>query len=183
MVGAVLYDELAMALPLYTLGLVIIAAFSGERVDRAQLLRTLKFPQLWAIPAALLVRLTRIPDPIADAIGYLAAGTVPLVMISLGVSLSTSSLKGYGPAVAGVCALKLAVLPLITSVAARGAGIDGVMYQVITVQSGMPTALLVGVLISKFGKNSDFAAGAIFVATLLSIVTIPLTLFLVGVSP
>jgi len=181
LVSAVLYDEFAMAMPLYVIGLLIVAYFQGQKADHNQIIRAFKFPQLWAIPIALIARQFQFPVTIVNAIHYLGNGTVPLVMISLGLSLSSKSLKGYLVPVVAVCALKLAVLPIITHYAAGFAGMTGISYQSTVLEAGMPTAMMAGVLVSKFGRSGEFMAGVIFVTTLLSILTIPITLIILGV--
>ncbi len=107
LVTAALYDELAMALPMYTLGALIAAGLAGEKVEGEQLLRVFKLPAFLAIPVALLLRPVAIPEPLLAAIRYLGNGTIPLVMISLGLSLSARSLKGLAVPVLAVCVLKL----------------------------------------------------------------------------
>ena len=122
-----------------------------------------------------------IPKVLLSTIHYMSNGTVPLVMISLGLSLSASSLKGYGAAVIAVCALKLGVLPLMTYHAYQAVGIGGITLQAGTLESAMPSAVMGCVLASRFGANGRFVAGAIFVSTLLSIAMIPATLLILGV--
>lgn len=182
LVTAALYDELAMALPLYTLGALIAAGFAGRRVDREQLLRVFTLPSMLSIPIALIIRPISLPNPLLEAVRYLAAGTVPLVMISLGLSLSGRSLRGLALPVAVTCVLKLVVLPVITYYAARSGGLSGVMHQVTVVEAGMPSAIMTCVIASKFGANARFVAGVIFLTTLLSIASIPLMLYLLSVQ-
>ncbi len=182
LVAAALYDELAMALPLYTLGALIAAGFAGRKVDREQMLRVFTLPSMLSIPIAFIMRPIPLPYPILEAIRYLAAGTVPLVMISLGLSLSARSLSGLALPVIATCTLKLVVLPVITFYAAKGGGISGVMHQVTVVEAGMPSAIMTYVIASKFGANARFVAGVIFLSTLLSIASIPLMLYLLHVK-
>lgn len=181
LVTAALYDEIAMALPLYTLGALIAASFSGTRVDRQQLAKVFTLPSLLAIPVALLIRPIPIPAPVISAIRYLAAGTVPLVMISLGLSLSGRSLKGMALPVAVTCVLKLAVLPVLTYYAAQGVGLRGVVHQATVLESAMPSAVMTCVIASKFGADARFVAGVIFLTTLLSIGTIPAAILILGI--
>jgi predicted permease len=181
LVTAVLYDEFAMALPLYTVGIAIAASFAGAKADRKQFLSVFTLPSMIAIPIALILRPITIPQPLMAAIHYMANGTVPLVMISLGLSLSASSLKGYAAPAVVVCVLKLAVLPVITYFAYRAVGVSGITLQAGVLESAMPTAVMSCVLASRFGANGRFVAGAIFVATLISLATIPATLLILGV--
>ena len=182
LVTAALYDELAMALPLYTLGALIAAGLAGEKVEGKQLLRVFKLPALLAIPVALLLRPVAIPEPLLAAIRYLGNGTIPLVMISLGLSLSARSLKGLAVPVLAVCVLKLGVLPLLTHYALQFGGVTGVMHKVSVIEAGMPSAVMTSVIASQFGANARFVAGAIFVSTLLSIAAIPAGLIILGVQ-
>jgi predicted permease len=181
LVTAALYDELAMALPLYTLGVLIIAGFAGERVSRSQLLSVLKLPGIWAIPAALILRPFDLPQPLLTVLRYLGDGTIPLVMISLGLSLSARSLRGVLAPALAVCVLKLAVLPFLTYQGLVLGGVTGVASQVTVVEAAMPSAMMSAVLAAKFGSSGTFVCAVIFVSTLLSIVTIPITLLLLGV--
>ena len=181
LVTAVLYDEVAMALPLFTLGVAIAAGFAGERVDRKQLLRVFLLPSMLAIPVALILRPLSLPQPLMTSIRYLAEGTIPLVMISLGLSLSARSLKGYAVPVLAACVLKMALLPLLTFYSLRAGGVSGVMLQAGVVESGMPSAVMTCVIAAKFGANAKFVAAAIFVSTLLSIAAIPTVLVLLRV--
>ena len=181
LVTAVLYDELAMALPLYTLGAAIASGFAGERFDRKQALRVFLLPSMIAIPVALILRPLTLPQPLLTSIRYLAEGTVPLVMISLGLSLSARSLKGYAVPVLAACVLKLGLLPLLTYYSLRAGGVNGVMLQAGVAESGMPSAVMTCVIAQKFGANAKFVAAAIFVSTLLSIAAIPAVLVMLGV--
>lgn len=176
--NAVLYDEFAMALPLYTIGIIIATGFMGEKFDPGRIKRLMYLPQLWAIPVALLVRPLALPGPLLVALKYLANGTVPLVMISIGLSLSAKSIKNYALPVIVACTMKLAVLPLFTYFALQRASISGIALQTITLESGMPTAMMAAVLISKFGRSGQFVASTIFISTMLSLITIPVTLLL-----
>lgn len=178
LVTAALYDEVAMAMPLYTLGAIIAASFAGSSVDRGQLRKVFAIPSLWAIPAALILRPVRIPGPIVEAIQYLSLGTIPLAMMTLGLSISTRSLKGIVTPVIVASAIKLVLLPVVTYYLVSAFGVSGLIHKATILESGMPTAVMCGVVATKFGKSGTFVAGIIFVSTLLSIASIPVTLFL-----
>ena len=181
LVTAVLYDMFAMALPLYILGSMIAAAFAGERVQPREILKMLLLPVLLAVPVGLLLRPVTIPTPLMSSIHYLSNGTVPLVMLSMGLSLSARSLKGYAAPATTACILKLGLLPVISYFAYRYAGLTGITHQSAVVESAMPTAVMACVIAAKFGANGRFVAGVIFVSTLISIATIPITLLILGV--
>jgi predicted permease len=180
LITAALYDEIAMAFPLYTLGTFIAASFAGEKVDAKSILKLAAAPAVWIIPLALLVRPYNIPEPLTKTVQYLAAGTVPLAMLSLGLSLSARSIKGLVLPIIAACVLKLALLPAITFHAAQATGITGQVQTVMVLESGMPSAVMACVVASKFGANERFVAGVVFISTIMSIATIPLTLLILG---
>lgn len=181
LVTSVLYDNLGMALPLYVVGTMIAAGFAGEKASARQILKMLMLPTMLCLPVALLMRPMTVPAPIMNAIHYLASGTVPLVMISIGLSLTAKSLKGYVAPTIVVCVLKLAVLPFISYYAYGVVGVTGITHQAGVLEAAMPTAAMSCVVAMKFGANGRFAAAVIFVTTLLSIFTIPAVLLILGV--
>jgi predicted permease len=181
LVTAALYDNLAMSLPLNILGVMIIAAFAGERVEKKRFLKVLTLPALWAIPIALWIPIN-VPQPVMVAIERIAGGTVPLVMISIGLSISSRSLKGLAVPTLVTSLLKIAVLPALTFFAAKAFGLIGVTHNVTVLEAGMPTAAMSCVIAAEFGGNERFVVGVLFLTTLLSIVTIPLILLILGVN-
>lgn len=181
LITAALYDELVMAFFLYTLGMSIAAYFAGGKVKLSQLTTMLKTPMLWAIPVALAMRAVHLPAFFMSTLDYLARGTVPLVMISLGLVLSARSMKGLSSPILVVCVLKLLVLPVLTYYGSGVAAMSGTIRQVTVLESGMPSAVMTCIVAGFFGANERFVAGAIFVTTLLSIATIPIILHLLGV--
>ena len=171
-----------MAATLYTIGIMIAASFAGEQVDKGQIKKVLTLPPLWAIPIALVLRGVPLPETLLLAIRYLSAGTIPLAMMCMGLALSASSLRGYMVPVLIACALKLAALPFITYYAMGWGGVrETVIHQASVLEAGMPTAVMAGVVASRFGNSGKYVAAVIFISTLLSIVTIPALLLVIGV--
>ena len=181
LITAVLYDEIGMALPLYTLGMIIAAAFAGEKADLRQTLKAACSPAICVIPVAFLLRSHNLPIPVTSAIHYLANGTVPLSMLTLGLYLSTSSMKGMALPILATCVLKLVVLPAATFYAARAGGISGITHSAMIVEAGTPTAVMSCVVASRYGANERFVAGITFASTLLCMLTIPAALVILGV--
>jgi len=105
--------------------------------------------------------------------------TVPLVMISVGLSLDLSKLRGHlrwaGPA-AGV---KLAALPALAWVLASLLLREPMLVRVSTIQAGMPSMMLGLVFGVRFGLDDDFIASAIVLTTVAAAVTLPIVMMLV----
>lgn len=177
---AVLFDSFSMALALNSIGIAAAACFSGSQFEWRSLLEFLRTPLFPAMVIALLLRNVYVPEVIMITLNYLAAGTVPLAMISIGLNLSAGSLQKHPGAIAVAVALKMVVLPALMLAFLPIAGVAGVVREVAVLESAMPTAVFAGVVAARYGSNGAFAAGVIFVSTLLSIVWIPAVLTILG---
>ncbi|MHB0912898.1 MAG: AEC family transporter [Armatimonadota bacterium] len=180
LVPAALYDQFGMLLPLCTFGVVLASHFSGEKVTGRQLTGALLSPSILAVPVALVLHPVKIPLPVIKSLEYLAAGTVPLAMLTLGLSLSARSIKTCAVPVAVACVLKLAVLPALTWALMRMGGFSGEALKAVTMESAMPTAVLASIIAVRYKADGNMVAGVVFVSTLLGILSIPSTLMLLG---
>lgn len=180
LVAAIFYDQFLMRLPLCTVGIVVIGAISGQRVDRKYLFDMLKMPVLWIVPLALLVRPVPIPGVILTALTSLGSITVPLAMIAIGLSLSMSSMKGMTVPMVVAMLMKFAVVPALMFLALRLVGVTGVECKASVMESAMPTAITTGIIAARYGTSKRFVAGTIFILTFLSMLTIPISLYILG---
>ncbi|MEN6519938.1 MAG: AEC family transporter [Armatimonadota bacterium] len=177
---AVMCDQFGMALPLYSIGVVVAASFAAAKTNRAQILEFMKAPLLPATIIAILLRPVHLPQPIVSSLTILGQATVPLAMLSLGLSLSKSSLKtATVPFTVGIV-LKMVAVPIITFLGLKLVGIDGVVRNVTVLESSMPAAVMTGVIAGRYNTNGAFVSAAIFLMTLASIITIPVILMLLG---
>jgi len=176
----VMCDQFAMALPLYSIGVVVAASFAAARVTRAQILEFMKAPLLPATIIAILLKPFHLPQTLVTSINILGEATVPLAMISIGLSLSRSSLKSATAPFAAGMVLKMVVMPLIVFHGLSLLGIGGTVRDAAVLESSMPAAVMTGVIASRYGANGTFVSGAIFLMTLTSIVSIPAILMLLG---
>jgi len=176
--SAVMFDEFAMALVLNSVGVAVAAAFAGTSFEWSSLLEFLKTPLFPSTIAALLLRQVAVPPLVVTTLNYLAAGTVPLAMISIGLSLSSGIVKNYPCALSAALVLKMVALPVLMWLVLPPAGIGGIVKQVAVLESAMPSAVFSGVVAARYGANGAFAAAAVFVTTLASVIMIPAVLTL-----
>jgi predicted permease len=73
-----------------------------------------------------------------------------------------------------VCVCKLLLSPLLAYVLMLPFDLDPMVRIVALMQAAMPSMASTPVLVEKYGGDGDFAVTAVFVTTLLSMVTIPL---------
>jgi predicted permease len=162
----------AMSIAHYTLGSVI--AGGKDKLKEALLL-----PLTPAAIAALLLNRAQVSLPlvIERPVELLASATIPLMLFSLGVRLST--IKAYDKSTSLTLGAVRFLVGLIT-----GLGcvyffrLQGIPASIVIVQATMPPAIFNFILCEKFGKRPELAASTILAGTILSVLTIPLLLYI-----
>lgn len=179
---AVFYDVFGTVAVLFTLG-IAVAARQGEHEGRVNVLKELlTFPAMIAVLVALAYRF--VPWPVAvsttvmDWTGVAATISMPLIMISLGVSLDGRALRCSVKALAAVAGVKLLVLPALAIAIVMLSGDSGDV-RMIAMQAGMPSVMLSLVVGERFKLDTGFIAAAILVTTIGCLVTVPLVQLLI----
>lgn len=171
---AVFSDVFGTVAALVVVGLPVAARMG--RANRAQpnaIRELLTFPAVIALLAALAMRSVAVPDPVSDGLVLLASLVAPMIMLSVGLSLRPAAVLSGAAAIAGVVAIKLFVAPLI-ALGLGGLWLDGDALRVAVLQAGMPSMMLTLVVGERFGLDTEFIAGALFVTTVLAAVSVPL---------
>lgn len=176
--GAIMFDEFAMTFGLYSVGVIVAAAFGGSKFERAHMMEFARSPLIWSAVVGLVFRQVALPAMLMQTIEILAKATVPLAMISIGLSLSSRSVKSNLPGIAATFVLKMIALPLLVYLTLPHVGVQGIVREAATLEAAMPAAILTGVVSARYGANGAFAAAAIFATTLAAIVWLPLVLVL-----
>jgi malate permease and related proteins len=156
----------------YTIG-TVIASLSTMSLPKA-LLNLFKLPMIYAMALALTFLFTgwKIPLPIERATQLLGDASVPSMLVLLGLQLKSASLLGRIKPVALASSMRLVVSPLLAILFLPLFGLVGPAQQAITIEAGMPAAVLTTMLATEFNSEPSFVTAAVFITTLLS----PLTL-------
>ena len=101
----------------------------------------------------------------------IARSCVAITLVGLCIQL--------GGAVLRYCVVRLVLMPGLTLLACRLAGVDGLVTSVAVVLSGTPAPTTVSALATKYGVGEQLAAKCVVASTLLSLATIPLWCLLV----
>jgi predicted permease len=163
----------------YTLGVLI--ASLGHMNFREALLGLLKVPTLYAVLLAIVINIwhIQIPGPVDRAVELAAGGTVPLMLVLLGVELTRVELSGSLRAMQLSIPLKLLIAPLVALGLTILFGIRGSAFQAGVTESAMPTIVSSMVLATEYQLDSKLVTAIIFISTLLSPFTLtPLLVFL-----
>ncbi|MCX8230347.1 MAG: AEC family transporter [Alphaproteobacteria bacterium] len=157
----------------FTVGISIHAG----GVHAKQLIRT---PVLWGVLFSLPFMFTRtaLPDWATNTVELLASLVVPLMLLTLGVSLARMRLKRLRRSVGFAIARLLGGLAA-SIVVAELFGLDGIVRSVLILQSTMPVAIFNYVFALRYDREPQDVAAAIIISTVISFATMPLLLILV----
>jgi predicted permease len=163
----------------YTVGVLI--ASLGHMSLKDAMLGLLKIPTLYAVLLAVLVNSLgiQLPGPLVRAVDLAAGGTIPLMLILLGVELTRVQLTGSVRAMELSVALRLLVAPLVALLLAGLFGLNGYARQGSVTEAAMPSMVSATVLATEYQLDSRLVTAIIFISTLLSPLTLtPLLVFL-----
>lgn len=163
----------------YTVGVVIASLGHMNLKDAA--LGLFKIPTLYAVLLAMLINAlnVQIPAPVERAVDLAAGGTIPLMLILLGVELTRVQLSGSLRAMQLSVPLRLLLSPLIALLFAALFGINGYARQASVTEAAMPSIVSSTVLATEYQLDSKLVTAIIFISTLLSPLTLtPLLVFL-----
>ena len=145
-----------------------------------------KLPLIWAILAGLSLRFLRLivvdfqlPFDLDLGIHKLGQAAIPIALILLGIQLANTKFT-VGPLELLAAMVRLLIAPAIAFSVGTALQLANLELQVLVLQSGMPTAVNSLILVTEFGGERDLTARCIITSTLLSFISIPLVLFLLG---
>jgi predicted permease len=175
LVREIFYDIFGTVAAFLFVGMLIAERMGSAKDSKVNpFVEALKFPAVLALFAALLLRPVTIPTVVSDGLDLLASLVVPLIMISVGLSLRPSALRRFAVPLGLLAAIRLFVAPLIALGLGTLAFAEQDIVRLVVLASGMPSMMLTLVIGERFGLDTDFIAGAILVTTIASAVTIPL---------
>ena len=163
----------------YTLGVLI--ASLGHMNFKEAILGLFKIPTLYAVLLAMMINAwnIQIPAPVDRTIELAAGGTIPLMLILLGVELTRVQFSGSLRAMQLSVALRLLVAPIVALILTGLFGIQGFARQGSVTEASMPSMVSATVLATEYQLDSKLITAIIFISTLLSPLTLtPLLVYL-----
>lgn len=163
----------------YTLG--VLLASLGHMNIRDALLGLFRIPTLYAVLLAIMINLwnIQIPMPVMRSIDLAAGGTIPVMLILLGVQLTHVEFSGNLRALQLSVSLRLLFAPLAALLFAALFGLQGFTRQGSVTQASMPSMVSATVLATEYDLDAKLVTAIVFISTLLSPLTLtPLLVFL-----
>lgn len=170
-VNAVFYD-LATSTWVVLYGIILASKFGGDR--REALKKVLTFTPVWAVIFALIFNVFNIPliYVVENTLNYFGQATIPLIMLSLGLSLDFGNVRKYiSPSIA-VAVIKLVIAPLIMFGLVSAFRISGMAFNIAVLEAGMSTAGNALVLAIEYGLDADLMGSITFTNVVLSVFTL-----------
>jgi predicted permease len=159
----------------------ILIASLGHMNFKDAMLGLFKVPTVYGVVLAGLINGFNIEIPVAlsRTIDLAAGGSIPLMIVLLGIELSrvqwSNSLRGVGLSVS----LRLLVSPLIALGLGVLLGMQGAVWQAAITQASMPAAVNTTILATEYKLDSSLVTAIVFLGTILSPITLtPLIVFL-----
>ena len=124
---------------------------------------------------------TKLPEGISKVLEMVGQTTTPLSMMFIGFILTEVSLKDALKDwhVWGVSALRLAIIPGLTFITLTALGFTGLTLMIPVLIAAMPAAANTAIFASQLGGDYRTGSLMIFTSTLLSVITIPVLMYLI----
>ena len=177
------YGELGMGIGAAISSLVVLLHFTLNifLAKRAFDFQTIfKSPAFYAIIITVLFLYFEQPVPqfVLNTVMLLAYGMIVMILMSLGVALTQMKVFSFKDAV--ITSTGRVILgPIIGFIIIKIFGLSGISAGVVLIQSSMPSAILCYLIASMYSPKEivDNISSTIVVSTIMSLVTIPITLF------
>ncbi|MDX8045211.1 AEC family transporter [Gracilibacillus sp. S3-1-1] len=154
---------------------------SGKRVKISPLKDVIKVPIVYGAILGIIFNLVGVPisDQMMTGIDMVSEATIPTIMIVLGMQLAKIKLHDleFGRVSLAV-AFRLILAPIIAYFLTLPLPIDEMVKNILILTAAMPTAANTTMYAVQFGSRPAFVSSVTLITTLLSIVTLPILLFL-----
>ena len=180
LVRAIFSDIFGNTLAVITIGTLVASHYGAGNVKVNALKELVTFPPFIALAAALVLRSAPVPMQVTSWLDALAKLVVPMVMISVGLTLRPKAVSAHLRSAGVAAALKLVVLPLVALAIGSLVLADEASVRIAVLEAGVPTMMFTMIMGLRFKLDIDFIASAILLTMVGAVATIPILQMLVG---
>lgn len=170
------FFQIPVRLTMWSSGLALFT-----HVDRREAYKKLaKHPCIIAVFLGVLCMAFKVTFPLflENTLDGISKCMVPISMLAIGAMLAESDVRRlFDWQVLYYCALRLVAYPLLILAVLKFLHTDRVLLSTMVLLSAMPMASTTAILADKYDCSPEVASQTIFVSTLLSIVTLPVFMF------
>lgn len=162
----------------------VFQASSGSAGYKKALKNIFQMPTLYILAVVILVKVSHleVPGQILTTLGYISNGFVGLALITLGVQLAEVEFDLKLNDIFLSCLIRLILSPVLGYVLIRVMGIQGVLAQSLIIGVSTPSAVNTAIIAREFDNEPAYASQIVFASTILSVFTIPVIVYLVGMA-
>lgn len=165
-----------------------VYSVNSHKANMKEIWKTIfSMPVIYVIPLAFLMRglAIPIPTPIQTPIDYITDAFIGMALLTLGVQLGQMKWKiskslAIDVSIAGV--LRLIGGPVLAWLVVTVMNLDPLTSAALIVSSAVPTSLSSVLLAVEFDNEKEFASQAVFISTLISILTVTAVIFMLNIT-
>ncbi len=181
LVRAVFYDVFGTVGALLLVGLLIAQRFGSRKGHAVNPVReVLRFPAVIVLAIAFALRPFAIPEAVSSGLDSLASLVVPMIMISVGLTLEMRGLAKHSVALGVLGFIRLLAAPVVAVALGSLVLLDAEAVRLVALEAGMPTMMLSIVIGARFGLDTEFLTSAVVFTTVAAVVSIPLVQLVVA---
>ena len=161
------------------LSFVLILKFGGT--IKTAVKKIAFFPPLWAVVLGLCFNWLNIPiGSVLDyTVNYLGQGAIPLIMVTLGLSIDFSALSRSKSMIVFTSVMKLAFFPIVAFLIVNYLGLVNLEYHVAIVEAAMPSGMMSLLLAITYKLDYELTSDCILINTVISLITLPVIIMLI----
>ena len=173
-----IFSDIATLCIFLMLSFILVLKFGGN--TKTALKKIVLFPTLWAVILGLLFNFLNIQiGPVFEnTINYLGQGTIPLIMIVLGLSIEFDGISRSKSMIAFTSLMKLVFFPAVAFLVASSLGLVDLQFKVSIIEAAMPSGMMSLLLAITYKLNHELTSDCVFINTVISLITLPLIMAL-----
>ncbi len=164
---------------LILLNIILLFIFGGD--IKKVIKKVITLPLLWALILGFTFNLLNIQigEVVLSSLSYLKAATIPLILISLGLSIDFSGLTRDLKMVSLVSIIKLVINPIIAIGIFYLLGINRFEFTIGIIQSAMPCAMFTLAFAIDYDLDVKLSSDCIIISMIISLITLPILISII----
>ena len=173
-----IFCDIATLIIFLILSFVLSLKFGGS--TKSAIKKIALFPSLWAVILGILFNFLNIPiGPVLEnTVNYLGDGSIPLIMLSLGVSIDLTGLTRSRNMIIFTSIMKLILYPIIALIFASIVGLVDLQFKISIIEAAMPSGMLSLVLAISYKLDFELTSDCILIDTVVSLLSLPIIIML-----
>lgn len=176
---AVIFDQLAMFLPVYLLAPMLVSYGSGQAGWKIDIRKIVLFPPFIALALGVVAKSFPVPHLLMDTAQTLGKTVIPLIMFSVGMNIKVSSLWSRLRDILSVLIVKNILTPVFILLLLLLTGYNlSLPLKVAVLEMGMPPMVLASIFIINSNLDRELAVSSVATGIIFSFISVPAIYYL-----